>query len=87
MRRLELLQAPADVRRLAVVVVDRRVGQPLLQVDVGALELLDELFDPGHLPMVAGSRWRDMRAGPQSGRLQGSLRAQDPRERILSCAD
>ena len=41
-RRLELLQAPPHLGRLAVVVVDGRVGQPSLQVGVGALELLDE---------------------------------------------
>ena len=47
-RRLELLETPPDVRRLAVVVVDGRVGQPRLQVGVRALELLDEWFDSGH---------------------------------------
>ena len=47
-RRLELLQPPPHVGRLAVVVVDGRVGQPRLQVGVRALELLDEWFDPGH---------------------------------------
>ena len=44
-RALELLQAPADLGRLAVVVVDGRVGQPLLRLGVGALELLDELVE------------------------------------------
>ena len=47
-RRLELLQPAADVGRLAMIVVDGRVGQPSLQVGVGALELLDEWFDSGH---------------------------------------
>ena len=44
-RALELLQAPADRRRLAVVVVDGGVGQALLRLVVGALELVDQLFE------------------------------------------
>ena len=47
-RRLELLQPAPDVGRLAMIVVDGRVGQPSLQVGVRALELLDEWFDSGH---------------------------------------
>ena len=45
--RLELLQAPPDLRRLAVVVVDGRVGHALLGLPVGALDLVDELLH-GH---------------------------------------
>src|SRR5581483_6831553 len=41
-RLLELLQAPPDLSRLAMVVVDRRVGHPLLGLAIGALQLLDE---------------------------------------------
>ena len=40
-RPLELLEAPADVRRFAVVVVHGRIGQPFLRLRVGAFELLD----------------------------------------------
>ena len=47
-RGLELLQAPPDVRRLAVVVVDGGVAHALLRLAVAALELADELIDPGH---------------------------------------
>ena len=53
-RRLELLEAPTDVRGLAVVVVHRRVGEARLDLRVGALELVDEWFDSGHATMVAG---------------------------------
>ena len=44
-RPLELLQAPSDIGRLAVVVVDGRVRQALLRFPVGALDLVDELLD------------------------------------------
>ena len=44
-RLLELLQAAADRRGLAVVAVDGRVGLTLLRLAVRALELVDELFD------------------------------------------
>ena len=44
-RRLELLQAPPDVRRFAVIVVDGRVRHPLLELGVRALELLDEVIE------------------------------------------
>ena len=47
-RPLELLQAPADLLRLAVVVVDRRIRHAVLRLLVGALELLDELVETGH---------------------------------------
>jgi hypothetical protein len=47
-RALELLQAPADLGRLAVIVVDGRVGHTLLRLAVGALDFVDELFDGGH---------------------------------------
>ena len=47
-RALELLQAPADVGRLAVVVVDRGVGHALLRLRVGAVELRDEIVECGH---------------------------------------
>ena len=40
--RLELLQAAPDLGRLPVVVVDGRVGHPLLRLRVVALELVDE---------------------------------------------
>ena len=46
-RGLELLQAPSDIGRLAVVVVDSRIRQALLRLAVGALDLVDELLD-GH---------------------------------------
>ena len=46
-RRFELLQAPPDLRRLAVVVVDGRVGHALLGLPVRALDLIDELLH-GH---------------------------------------
>ena len=42
---LELLQPPPHLGRLAVIVVDGRVGHPRLQVRVGALELVDQVFD------------------------------------------
>ena len=41
-RRLELFQPPADVRRFAVIVVDGRVGQALFRFVVRALEVVDE---------------------------------------------
>ena len=47
-RRLELLQAAPHLGRLTVVVVDRGVGEPSLQLRERALELLDEWFDAGH---------------------------------------
>ena len=47
LRRLELLEPPARVRSLTVVVVDRRIGQALLRLRVGAVELVDEALD-GH---------------------------------------
>jgi hypothetical protein len=46
-RLLELLQAPPDLGRLAVVVVDGRVGHPRLNLRVGALELCDEVVEVG----------------------------------------
>ena len=36
-----------------MVVVDGRIGQPLLQLDVGALELVDELVERCHAWRVA----------------------------------
>ena len=45
---LELLQAAADLLGLAVVVVDRRIGHPLLRLFEGALELLDEFGEIRH---------------------------------------
>src|SRR5918911_822271 len=57
-RAFELLQAPSDLRRLAVVVVDRGVAHPLLRLAVGALEVRDELVDAGHPAKgSAGSRY------------------------------
>ena len=49
-RAFELLQAASGRGRLAVVVVDGRVGHALLRLLVRAFELVDELFD------VAGHR-------------------------------
>ena len=46
-RAFELLQAAADLRRFPVVVVDGRVGQPLLRLPVGALELVDQAVEGG----------------------------------------
>jgi hypothetical protein len=54
-RGLELLQAPADLRRLAVVVVDGRVGHALLGLPVGALDLLDELLNGHGIKVSAAS--------------------------------
>ena len=54
-RGLELLQAPADLRRLAVVVVDGRVGHALLGLSVGALDLLDELLNSHGIKVSAAS--------------------------------
>src|SRR5947209_11030711 len=42
---LELLHAPADVRRLAVVVVDVRVGHAALELLVRALEFCNEVVE------------------------------------------
>ena len=47
-RAFELLQPPPGVGRLAVIVVDGRVGQALLRLRVRALELLDQLIHRGH---------------------------------------
>ena len=44
---LEFLQTPADVGRLAVVVVDRRVGHAGLSLLVGALEIRNEVVEVG----------------------------------------
>jgi hypothetical protein len=50
-RRLELFQATADVGRLAVVVVDGRVGQALTHLGVRPLQLVDQALDlVGHAP-------------------------------------
>ena len=46
-RMLELLQASTDVRRLAVVVVDSRIGHARLSLLIGAQEIRDELFEIG----------------------------------------
>ena len=51
---LELLQPPTDLRRLAVVVVDGRVGHALLGFPVGALDLVDELLNGHGLKVSAG---------------------------------
>ena len=40
--------APTDLGRLAVVVVDGGIGEPLPRLEVGALELLDGLLQGGH---------------------------------------
>ena len=48
-RPFELLHAAADLRGLAVVVVDGRVAQALLRLAVRALQLVDQLFEAGHL--------------------------------------
>ena len=48
-RALELLQPPPDLRRLAVVVVDGRLGHARLRFPVGALELVDSAVEvSGH---------------------------------------
>src|SRR6266567_4759117 len=47
-RAFELLPAPADRRRLAVVVVDGGIGLALERFVVRALQLLDELFERSH---------------------------------------
>ena len=44
-RAFELLQPPPSRRRLAVVVVDGRVGQTLLRLGIGAFDFLDEFLD------------------------------------------
>ena len=44
-RLLELLQLAGDLGRLPVVVVDGRVGHPLLRLRVGAVQLVDEALD------------------------------------------
>ena len=49
-RALELLQPPAHLGRLAMVVVDGRVGEPFLGLAVGAVELLDEVLQRAHFP-------------------------------------
>ncbi len=49
---LQLLQAPADVGSLTVVVVDGGIGQALTHLFVRALELGDQLVD-GHRTMLA----------------------------------
>ena len=55
-RALELLQLAPDLGRLAVVVVDRRVGHALLHLEVGALELVDQVVEVGG--HAAGQRSR-----------------------------
>jgi len=52
-RALELLQPPPCLRRGVVVVVDGRVGQALLDLTVGTLQLGDERFDVCHELSVA----------------------------------
>jgi hypothetical protein len=47
-RALQLLRSPSDLGRLAVVVVDGRIGQPLLRLAVGTLQLVDKLVHGGH---------------------------------------
>src|SRR5262245_22896398 len=63
-RGLELLEAPSDLRRLAVIVVDGRVRHALLRLAVGALELADELFHHAHAAKRTESRGRPR---PDSG--------------------
>ena len=46
-RRFELLRAPPDLRRLAMIVVDGRIRQTLLQFDVLLLELCDQVVEVG----------------------------------------
>ena len=66
MGRLELLQAPADLRRFAVVVVDRGIGQTLLRLGVGAFDLLDEVLHRSHEEEVSRAVRAGTRAGPAS---------------------
>ena len=47
-RPFELLQAPPDVGRLTVVVVDRGVGHPLLRFRVGPVELRHQIVECRH---------------------------------------
>ena len=47
-RPFELLQPPADVGRLVVVVVDRGIGEAITRLGVGALELRDQVVECGH---------------------------------------
>ena len=63
-RRLELLQAPADLRRFAVVVVDGRVGHSLLRLGIGALHLVDEVLHRSHVTEVSRVGCGQTRARP-----------------------
>ena len=58
-RAFELLQAPSDIGRLPVVVVDGRVRQALLRFPVGALDLVDELLD-GHAAKGSAAQSRHL---------------------------
>ena len=60
-RAFEVLQAPTDLRSLAVVVVNGRVRQTLLGLLVGALELVDQLLEISHGARLARGRSGDRR--------------------------
>src|SRR5262249_58977427 len=51
-RALELLAPPPHLGHLAVVVVDGRVRHTLLELLIGALELVDEWLESGHRTTV-----------------------------------
>ena len=55
----ELTGAGTPPGRLAAVRVDGRIGHPLLELRVGALELVGQLFETCHGVMVFGGRARD----------------------------
>ena len=61
-RGLQLLQAPSDVGRLAVVVVHGRVGEALVRVGIRALELRDQVIEGRH-GGSQGSRRASRKAG------------------------
>src|SRR4029453_167421 len=64
--RLELLEAPADLRRFAVVVVDGGVGKAILRFGERALDLLDEVLHRGHNWEVSRVVRAENRARPAS---------------------
>ena len=64
-RLLELLEAPADVGRLAAVGVDGGIGHPVLELGVGALELVDELVEDATNGALTRAR---RRASPRESR-------------------
>ena len=69
-RALELLELPAHLRSLAVVVVDRRVGHAVLRFLEGALEVVDEAVERRGHAAVQRSRASSVISGTEASAFE-----------------